>query len=246
MTRNLKALALALVAAFAMSAVLAAGAQANGTLSVDVGEGGSANLTGEQISHNGVTHHSFNTFFGSLTCTNVSFEGTTTQGSTEFTITPSYGGCTFGSRPVTITMNGCDYVFKGGNVTSGGGGAQDHFVEGTMRFTCPGAGTGAEIHIYSEAGHTNTICTYTMLEFAVGQFKGEVTWVNNTSANPDDIEATTTVQVATQRTSGAFLDCGPLNQTSTYTGGTTFRAYKDGLTHNVTNQLSLTLTDPTP
>jgi hypothetical protein len=246
MTRNLKALGLALVTAFAMSAVLAAGAQANGTLSVDVGGGGSANLTGEQISHNGVTHHSFNTFFGSETCTSRTFEGTTTQGNTELTIEPTSSGCTVNGKPATTTMNGCDYEFKGGNATHEPNKAQDHFVESTMRFNCPPGVNGAEFHIYSDAGHINTICTYTILEFAVNQFKGENTWINNTSASPDDIELTTTVIFSVQRTVGPFIECGSVNQTSTYTGATTYRAYKHGLTHNVTNQLSLTLTDPTP
>jgi hypothetical protein len=244
MTRKLKALGLALVAAFAMSAVLASGAQANGTLSADTGEA-NVDLTGSLISHNGVTHHSFNTFFGTVTCTNVTFEGTTSQGSTELTIIPSYTGCTTNGKPTTITMNGCDYIFKGGNATHEANKAQDHFVEGTVRFNCP-ASNGAEIHVYSDAGHTNTICTYTALEFGVNEFKGENTYINNTGASPDDVEVTSTVQVSTQRTSGTFLDCGAANQTSTYTGGTTLRAYKHGLVHSGANQVSLTLTDPTP
>jgi hypothetical protein len=242
MTRNLKALGLALVAVFAMSAVLAAGAQASGTLTVDVDGGENADLTGEQVAHNGVPHHSWIMFFAALTCTNVSFNGTTSDDDTELTITPNYGGCTLNTRSVTTTMNGCDYEFKGGNVTAEGG-KQDHFVEGTVRLNCPGSVTGAEIHVYNDIGHIDTICTYTMLEY---DFKGENTYVNDTDATPHDVQVTTSVKVTIQRTSGSFVTCGPPDQTWIYTGSTRFRAYKHGLVHNAENQLSLTLTDPTP
>jgi hypothetical protein len=244
MTRNLKALGLALVAAFAMSAVLAVSAQAKGTLTVDVGGGGNANLTGEPSLHNGTEHYSLNTFFGSTIC-DVLLDGTTTQGNTELTLAPTYTNCTTNGKAATITTNGCDFEFKGGNVTSEGG-AQDHFVDGTVRLNCPGSVAGMELHIYNDAGHTSVKCTYTALEFPVNQFEDGATYVNNTTATPDDVEMTLTVAISTQRTVGSFLDCGPVNQTSTHTGGFTLRAYKDGLTHNVTNQLSLTLTDPTP
>jgi hypothetical protein len=125
MTRNLKALGLALVAVFAMGAVIASAAQAQqGTLTSTgpvtlrgVNEAGQVNAL---------------TAFGSeVKCPNALYTGHKyletphkflTNGATTVTITPHYGtGCTGPlGVPATVDMNGCDYDFHILETTGGG------------------------------------------------------------------------------------------------------------------------------
>ena len=106
MTRNLKTLGLALVAAFVMSATMAAAAQADpfwiksdGTPTTVLG--GSA---GEEA---------FAFDAGIVNCDEVfyhgSFAGTTV---TTLTLTPEFRGeCEFAGKSAVIDLNGCSYVF---------------------------------------------------------------------------------------------------------------------------------------
>ncbi|MGC1853647.1 MAG: hypothetical protein WA687_14585 [Solirubrobacterales bacterium] len=172
MIRNLKALGLALVAMLALSAVAASAASAQqGKLTADGPVTLTATETGTPINDN---------FFRNNTGTKVTCPGSTytghkynvtphgliASGETTATVTPKYAThCTahipiLGTRPATVTMNSCDYVFHIGNTTPGGNGTYGVSAD----LVCPG--TGPQIHIYKNnpASHTTPeqICTITV------------------------------------------------------------------------------------
>jgi hypothetical protein len=109
MIRKFKAVGLALVACFAMSALVASGAQAVEFHS-NVEH---VKLTGKQI---GTKGHVFTVGggFGNVTCEVAEFEGTgTLKTNTEQTMVPTYKNCTesaFGTG-VTVTCETCGYIF---------------------------------------------------------------------------------------------------------------------------------------
>jgi hypothetical protein len=128
MIRNLKALGLALVAVFALSAVVASAASAQvGTLTST----GPVTLIGTQTPVEKPTEKNVLTAFGSTTdCPNAKYTGHKYNVTphtfipndvSTVTITPHYGVCTTspGSLPTTIDMNGCDYVFHLEGTTPG-------------------------------------------------------------------------------------------------------------------------------
>src|SRR6188472_2101579 len=92
MTGNLKVPGLALLAVFALSAVIAAGAQAQVKFTV-----GSAPswLTGEVIEHPVIgKRHTFTLSGGQvLTCEEISFTATVENGATTVTVIPTYHKC---------------------------------------------------------------------------------------------------------------------------------------------------------
>ena len=103
MIRNIKALGLAFAAVFAMSAVMAAGAQA-------------AKFTASAYPANGsggqTTEHIFHVQGQTVKCKTATFKGTLNAASSEITITPHYTECTaFGFIGATIDMNSCDFLF---------------------------------------------------------------------------------------------------------------------------------------
>ena len=123
MIRNLKALVLAMAALFVLSAAIASAASAQqGTLTSD----GPVTLTGEETGPSG---SNATTMFGlSIQCPGTTYTGhkyneTPHQfipsGATTITLTPHYKNCVAGNFPVTIDMNGCDYVVHLG-ITTGG------------------------------------------------------------------------------------------------------------------------------
>lgn len=232
MTRNFKAIGLALIAAFAMSAVMAAGAQAeNGIIKGDTGEE-NVFLTGTAT-----TDQLFNGALGDVTCGKTSvFEGTGKNGDTDIKVTPTYKGCTtkiLGTDfSTTIDHTDCYYTFTGGNGTT-----VHHFKGITVSLICP-TGTGIHIKVYTSAAHTTLRCEFTVTPFTD---KSSITAENNTSGAVKDVDVVATVpNVAVEKTSGSFLQCGGTNSTSDYTGSVTLRAYKNAA-H--TEQTSLTLTD---
>lgn len=108
MNRKLKALGLAFVAAFAMSAVVASGASAAETFHSD---GHHTILDAESI---GAAGQVFKTTVDTLKCTGVSVDGTTNETEThELTATATYSGCSAVGLKLTtrVTMTTCDYKF---------------------------------------------------------------------------------------------------------------------------------------
>ena len=110
MTRKLKVLGLALVAAFAMSAVAASVATAEAFHFGSEVE--HTVITGSQVTEDVFTVHG-----GTVKCSTATYAGGTinsaNKNSTEITINPTYGGCRFAgiADSATIDMNSCDYLF---------------------------------------------------------------------------------------------------------------------------------------
>jgi hypothetical protein len=123
--KNLKILGLALVAVFAMSAVVASAASAT----VFRSESTPTVLTGTQKAG---TNDVFNTMGGTVTCENATYVGSVSgTSSTEAEVEPTYSGCTaFGFANVTIDVNKCKYKFTAGSIISGN-------FEGSVHIVCP-------------------------------------------------------------------------------------------------------------
>jgi hypothetical protein len=119
MIRKFKALGLALIAVFAMSAVVASAAQATaGTLTA---EGKTVTVTGEQILGNEhvftLTDHQTppgSGVFATTKCKKAHFDGigSVTDGATSITVTPTYSECTAFGQPATVEHTSCKYVLK--------------------------------------------------------------------------------------------------------------------------------------
>jgi len=135
MTRNLKALGLALVAMFAMSAMAASAAQAQ-TQGEFTAAASPATLTGDGGGDK------FTAAGTTVTCSDADFHSPLTNvPTTTVTITPIYTGCTVGTLPATVTMNNCDYMFHAGNTAPGGNGTYGVTVD----VDCPTSTTTIEI-----------------------------------------------------------------------------------------------------
>jgi len=108
MTRKLKVLGLALVAVFAMSAVVASSAMA-ATEFESPESNATANTTITIKKHQNI--HTFTVNFGAVTCETSNFDGTRTG--TKFPsirVTAEYKECLFAGIPAVVEMNGCEYI----------------------------------------------------------------------------------------------------------------------------------------
>lgn len=162
MIRNLKALGLALMAVFAMSAITASGAAAQkGELTSD----GSFYLVGTELAEGNELKYPG---LPGTTCKESHFKagvvGETPHaalenGATVFTVVPTYTNCKVGIFPATVDMTGCDYKFTLGE-TTGEPSANTYGVDATLE--CENTGE-EEPHLtaYSDTGHTNPICEIT-------------------------------------------------------------------------------------
>jgi hypothetical protein len=139
MIRNLKALGLALVAMFAMSAVVAAAAQA--TASNFKADSTTENAIFKASEDPGNPTQDFLTDFGDFKCQTVSAEGTAAKTTASVTATNvKYAGHFEGGEEcealsqafgAEVKFNGCDYVFHAGTSTGTGTSA------GTADIECP-------------------------------------------------------------------------------------------------------------
>jgi hypothetical protein len=127
MIRNLKALGLALVAVFALSAVVASAASAQvGTLT------STGPVTLDGVNTGVASANQLTAFEGTTQCPNVTYTGHKYNVTphtfipndvSTVTITPHYGLCSAkigaATFPATVNMNGCDYVFHLEGTTPG-------------------------------------------------------------------------------------------------------------------------------
>ncbi|HEV2790640.1 MAG TPA: hypothetical protein VGV69_05010 [Solirubrobacterales bacterium] len=132
MTRKFKALGLALVAVFAMSAVVASAASATEFTSAS-----------SPVEFHGVQPkaepHVFTSDGYKTECGIATFSGKATTPTTTVTASAFYDECTAFTLPANITMNGCDYLFH--LPTSGD--------EATVDLVCP---AGKEVTIDAGGG----------------------------------------------------------------------------------------------
>lgn len=175
MIRNLKALGLALVAMLALGAVVASGASAQNGEAVSEGEA-PFTLTGEETPESALLANSFGGIVSSsVTCDESTYAGHKynetphefiESGASTVTITPEYNqpNCRahipiLGTRPATVTTNGCDYVFHIGETTEG-----ENTYGVTADVVCP-EGKTIDVEIFkvgSEHKPENVICTITV------------------------------------------------------------------------------------
>ena len=184
MTRNLKALGLALVAVFAMSALAAGSASAAEFHS----EGENTTVKASQV-----TTHVFKTTAGEVTCAKATFEGNqAAKTASSITVNASYTECHinfFGTKvSATVNMNGCDYVLYAANkadvVTAAGCTVEVGAQTGKTTVNYSNNGTHIDISpnltglVYNHSGFTcgtgsGTTGTYTGSTTAEGN-KGKI------------------------------------------------------------------------
>jgi len=148
MVYKFKALGLALVAVFAISAFVVSAASATGFTATNGNY--PVHFSGSQP---GSDAHLLSIDGHGVACVVAEFSGTLTAVSTTATVTPTYDSCSMLPIGATITMNGCDYLF---HLPASGGNA-------TVDLVCPGGkdvtidASSCVIHIppFTGKGHVN-------------------------------------------------------------------------------------------
>jgi hypothetical protein len=208
MTRNLKVLGLALVAALAMSAVAASAASA--TPFEFHSEASSTVLTGSQEGTD-----VFTTDAGTVSCGEANYIGSQSAATTTtVSVLPTYSNCTaFGFISVPIVVNGCEYLFHAGTASTTGEPPVTHY-EGTADVVCP-AGKVIEV---KAPGCTVTVGSQTGLQ--------KVTYTNKEGGGFEDVtvDVNMTGIKYEEHNKGLFPTCA--NNTvpksnGTYTGAAT-------------------------
>lgn len=184
MTRNLKALGLALVAVFAMSAVVASAASAQDKFTT--ANGNPAYLHGEQVGPIAENQFGINHTENLVHCENATFEstGTVANGAEKAVVHPTYTGCTSPFGEATVDTTGCDYVLTGTTEThekTETGGTE---TDATVNLECPG---GEGVIKVTSAG-----CTMTMSPASNQNLLG-VTYTNEGSGSTADVKVHVTV-----------------------------------------------------
>jgi len=223
MNRNLKALGLALVAVFAMTAVLASAAQAQTLGKVTVSPS-PAWLTGEVIKHPEIGKIERFKLGGGQTvvCEEDTVAATVKNGDTSITFVPVFQKCsaTIGTEAhlVTVTMNDCDFLLTDFTTEP----VNSTTFSATVSLVCP-EGKQVEIHVYKHAAdEIEELCTYKVAPFV--DKGGNI--IHNEPGEPNDLTITHEVkEIATTKT-GSLL-CGAANQEATFTGSTTIKAWED-------------------
>jgi hypothetical protein len=251
MTRTVKALvpaALAALAAVAMSALLASGTHAEagqqqGTFHAGATKGvlTDATVRGTQY---GAGDNWFKAFGSEITCENagVNFTGTLDNGTgTTLTVESHYKDCNSGGRPVTVTMNGCHYIFTQpttavdvgpGNWTSRADLTCPHenkikvevYAHGTP--TAHTGGIVCELFIYPNAATTETPG---QTKHKVQQLGGHIKLVPGIAPVKDDLTIKVTVTGTTvQREGACLIDFqGTHKENGEYTSTVTAKGFGD-------------------
>jgi hypothetical protein len=178
MIRNLKALGLAVVAVFAMSALVASAAQATVTTKTIITPEGNKPtvITAEQTAGLALTEITAGN--RAFICSKVHFDGEIAGNTTDVKLTPTLEGCettpVLGIKlPVTMTHNNCWYTFTGENtIETGKYGVSVHLE-------CQNPGEELITHIKS--GGTD-VCTITIKPQTITGL-----YVKNAGTKPDDV-----------------------------------------------------------
>jgi hypothetical protein len=219
MIRNIRALGIALMAVFALSAVAAQTAAAGENLTIEgIVAPAKGFATGTKT-----TTHVFATPNGEVVCSTISFPSEAVQAGgtvSEVTVNPSYSGCTaFGFATAHVTNNGCHYLFT--KPTDLGGGKwtfhPPHIVPtsgSTCNFTITPTFFGASVCTQTVENQTPT--------------GGHVTATNGTAANGKmDVTLHTTLTGIHYKGTGGVCGENVTNTNATYTGDVTIECYKN-------------------
>jgi hypothetical protein len=191
MIRKSKALGLALVAVFAMSAVIASAASASTFHAAKY----PVTLSGSQT-----TTHVFSASGTSVSCEKATFAGSASADSSEVTIHPTYSGCTaFGFVGATVNTEECNYVFHSGATTN----EKEEIYAGTTDVKCP-------------AGQSIKVTASTCALEIKGQTGLSSVSFDNNAAGTETVGANVE-KIANTVTKDGFL-C-PLNGTGNFTDG---------------------------
>lgn len=218
MKRNLKALGLALVAAFALSAVLASAASAEFTSAT-----GGATLKATALTPQVFKIYNTSPGNAEVSCNKISVTGTAPAASTELTVEPHYEECTvtdehtgLTNQPANVTNNGCDYLFT------------THAGE-NVHIVCPGGGSiqitpiilGAERKCLDVHAQTPTVNT--------------VNWINGTaSTGAMEVTLESEVDGITWEKTGLCAETTLEGNDAKYEGKVTITAESGGLPVDVT------------
>ena len=229
MMRKIKTLGIAVVATLALSAALAATAQAEtGVLTTG---GFPSIVTGEKVNP-GPTFDVGNGPLRTVAC-EAKLDAATLFGPLDpVTFIPTYANCTSepGATPVTVTMNGCDYVIGFGRP----GTTNQPATTGTMHawVNCP-AGQVIEIHVYENAfAHAANVSTCTYDIGPQGPVPAGIYHNTVHAGMVPDVNATVNARFTARSTigfGGAVCGGDPVTQhlPITLTGNYTLRAYQD-------------------
>jgi hypothetical protein len=218
MTRDLKALGLALLAAAALGAVGAQGAL--GAVEHEFhSDGPKTTITGKNV---GTVKFAVGAA-GTFECTTSVTEGTQTgtevsagtYRSDTLTLKPTYSGCTFGGQPATFNPNHCAYVFDSDTTTGNPTGGEHANVE----TECSG---GSEIEI------DTSVCTITI---GAQLIKHAVRYQNDPSSK-SAFEIITTahkVKIGKKKTTESQTGCllFPTGEIGTFSATYTNECFKD-------------------
>jgi hypothetical protein len=193
--RNLKALGLALLAVFALSAVAASAAQAEYKLTPQKSP---AFIKGEQIAHAAGNKLEITSKGTKVECKTATYEGTVSGATvTDATVTPSYGGCTAnGGLEAIVDVNGCTITLTGETNTA---------KEGIVHLLCPETKPGSGVLKEIEVTIPEISCAIKV--HAQTPTSGGVTYTNNETNKPDDVEATANLGGITYERAGTTAGC---------------------------------------
>lgn len=216
MSRNLKALGLALIAALALSAIAAQGAMA-----VDHSFGSEASSTVITADNDGLGSHVLSvTSKGgtkvSVTCTTAFFSGTQSGTSADLiTLHPTFGkpntsggagSCTLGGLGVTVTTTGCNFIFESDTSNNPATGQED----ATTSVECE-----AGKSLKSSAGG----CTVSIAGAPNNQNLHGVTFAGEGAGATRDLKVTAAVKGIHWTSSGFFCPLVGLGNGETGTNG---------------------------
>jgi len=210
MIRNFKALGLALVAVFALSAMAATAASAQGKLTSD------GPVTLDITETGGAGANALTAFGSSVECPGTTYKGhkvgtnsLIASGETTATITPQYKQpChVSGGRQATIATNGCDFVFHVGGTVSAGTYAV------TADVVCTAASNGIHVTVFANtppAAEGANLCT---LEVTGGTFNDNLTGAHATNGSGDINVVGTFHSIHVERTGLCIFDGGGTTET---------------------------------
>jgi hypothetical protein len=159
MRGNLRALGLALLAAFAMSAVIASATQATPNTQFTTSEYNSVIYGAQEGTPPDGTNFLETTPGRKTECHVAEYEATLTAATSALTVTPHYAGCVASGVSTNVDLNGCHYKFAPGTAVD-----TTTVTGGKVDIICPAGkdikvtiGPGiCEIHVPAQTGLTNT------------------------------------------------------------------------------------------
>jgi hypothetical protein len=235
MTRNLKVLGLALIAVFALSAVIASAASAVTIHKfTTTAANGKAVLTGDQVGTE--AENAFSTKGKNLpiecNAANVSYKGTVGNGATEVTVHPTYGlatpaktTCKSPLGEASIVTTGCNYIITGETSPFTNTSGVSEGEDATVHLECEAGkeikvtSGGCEIKLSDKSGTTS-----------VNQKLNGVKFTNEGTGSSADIKLDVTVDKIHYTTSGFACTVAGLPATGTdgfLTGKVTVTGFED-------------------